>query len=171
MAISPGAISPVAADALVAAPAELEAETAAQPWPKSSHAWWAVGVLALALMFAQLDRSIFSMMIEMVKKDFGLTDVQMGMLLGPASIMFYVVVGIPMARLVDNYPRNVVLSAGILVWSGITALTGFVQSYAQLFLCRMLVGIGGSAHGRAPIRCWRIISRPSACRAPSPACR
>lgn len=140
------AISPVAADVL-AAPGEPEQAPPGQPWPRPAQAWWAVGVLALALMFAQLDRSIFSMMIEMVKKDFGLTDVQMGMLLGPASIMFYVVVGIPMARLVDNYPRNVVLSAGIMVWSGITALTGFIQSYAQLFLCRMLVGIGGSAHG------------------------
>ena len=47
MAISPGAVSPVAADALAVIPEELKAEAGAQPWPKSSQAWWAVGVLAL----------------------------------------------------------------------------------------------------------------------------
>ncbi len=117
------------------------------PWPAPRTAWYASFVFALALMFGMLDRGIFSLMIETIKRDFHLTDVQMGLLLGPAGIMFYVFIGIPMARLVDIYPRNIVLSAGIVVTSGVTALCGLVQGYAQLFLCRMVVGIGGSAHG------------------------
>ena len=117
------------------------------PWPAPRTAWYAAFIFALALMFAMLDRGIFSLMIETIKKDFSLTDFEVGLLLGPAGILFYVFIGIPMARLVDIYPRNIVLSAGIVVTSGVTALCGLVQSYGQLFFCRMIVGIGGSAHG------------------------
>jgi MFS family permease len=118
-----------------------------QPWPRPATAWWALFVLALALMFAQLDRSIFSMVIEMVKRDFALTDLQLSLLLGPAGIFFYLLVGIPMARLVDIYPRNIVIACGIAAWSGMTAICGLTQGYASLFITRMVSGVGGSAHG------------------------
>ena len=127
--------------------AALERSASTQPWPKPATAWWALFVFALALMFAQLDRSIFSMVIEMVKRDFALTDLQIGMLLGPAGIFFYVFVGIPMARLVDIYPRNIVLACGIVAWSGMTAICGLTQGYTSLFITRMVSGVGGSAHG------------------------
>jgi MFS family permease len=51
-----------------------------------------------------------------------------------------------MARLVDIYPRKIVLACGIAAIGGITALGGLAQSFAQLFSSRMLVGAGGSAH-------------------------
>lgn len=117
-----------------------------QPWPAPGRAWWAVVVFALGLMLSQLDRSIFSMVIEMVKHDFHLTDLQVGLLLGPAGILFYVFVGIPVARLVDIYPRNIVLSLSLLGWSLTTGLCGIAQSYGQLFLCRTISGVGGSAN-------------------------
>lgn len=135
----------------VAATADFDATDKVAPgdpsWPSRRTANYALGVFALALMFGMLDRGIFGLMIEMIKKDFQLTDFELGLLLGPAGILFYVFVGIPMARLVDIYPRNIVLSAGIVVTSGVTALCGLVQGYGQLFLARMIVGVGGSAHG------------------------
>ena len=51
-----------------------------------------------------------------------------------------------MARLVDIYPRKIVLAAGIAAIGGITALGGLAQNFGQLFISRMLVGAGGSAH-------------------------
>jgi MFS family permease len=51
-----------------------------------------------------------------------------------------------MARLVDIYPRKIVLACGIAAIGGITALGGLAQSFKQLFSSRMLVGAGGSAH-------------------------
>ena len=55
-------------------------------------------------------------------------------------------VGIPLARLVDLYPRKYVLAGGVTLIGGITALGGLAQSFVQLFMSRMLVGAGGSAH-------------------------
>jgi len=101
----------------------------------------------LATMMNFADITIFQLMATSIKHDFALTDPQLGLLLGPAGILFYVVVGIPLARLVDIYRRTFILGLGLLVTSGMTALGGFTQSFGQFFGTRMFVGVGGSAHG------------------------
>jgi MFS family permease len=92
------------------------------------------------------DAQVFGIMGQRIKVDLHLTDEQLGFLIGPANIVFYVLVGIPMARLVDISPRKMVLACGIAIIGGITALGGLAQSFRQLFSSRMLVGAGGSAH-------------------------
>jgi len=119
---------------------------AVQSWPARGVAYYGLTVIILATMLNFFDGQVFSMMAQRIKVDFHLNDEQIGFLIGPANIVFYVLVGIPMARLVDIYPRKIVLACGIALIGGITALGGLAQSFTQLFLSRMLVGAGGSAH-------------------------
>jgi MFS family permease len=118
----------------------------AQPWPSRGAAHYALLVIILATMLNFLDAQVFGMMAQRIKVDLHLTDEQLGFLIGPANVIFYVLIGIPMARLVDIYPRKIVLACGIAAIGGITALGGLAQSFGQLFGSRMLVGAGGSAH-------------------------
>src|SRR5262252_7273440 len=131
----PGAIAPAA-----------DAGPLAQGWPARSAAYYGLFVIILATALNFLDLTIFSMMALPIKRDFHLTDEQLGFLLGPANVVFYLLVGIPLARLVDMYPRKYVLAGGITLIGGITALGGLAQNFVQLFMSRMLVGAGGSAH-------------------------
>jgi MFS family permease len=117
-----------------------------QPWPSNRAAYYGLTVIILATMLNFFDAGVFGMMAQRIKVDFHLSDEQLGFLIGPANIVFYVLVGIPMARLVDIYPRKIVLACGIAAIGGITALGGLAQSFTQLFSSRMLVGAGGSAH-------------------------
>src|SRR5437773_9605449 len=117
-----------------------------QGWPARSAAYYGLTVIILATALNFLDAQMFSMMAQHIKADFHLTDEQLGFLLGPANIIFYVLVGIPLARLVDLYPRKYVLAGGITLIGGITALGGLAQHFVQLFMSRMLIGAGGSAH-------------------------
>jgi MFS family permease len=117
-----------------------------QAWPSRGAAYFALSIIILATMLNFLDAQVFGMMAQRIKVDFALTDEQLGFLIGPANVVFYVLVGIPMARLVDLYPRKIVLACGIAAIGGITMLGGFAQSFRQLFMSRMLVGAGGSAH-------------------------
>ncbi len=126
--------------------ADAEARPQEPGWPARSAAWYGLLVIILATALNFLDAQIFSMMAQHIKADFHLTDEQLGFLLGPANIIFYVLVGIPLARLVDLYPRKYVLAGGITLIGGITALGGLAQNFVQLFMSRMLVGAGGSAH-------------------------
>jgi MFS family permease len=117
-----------------------------QEWPARGAAYYGLFVIILATALNFLDAQIFNMLAQTIKADFRLTDEQLGFLLGPATILFYVFVGIPLAYLVDIFPRKYVLAAGITVIGGITALGGLAQNFVQLFGSRMLVGAGASAH-------------------------
>ena len=119
---------------------------ALQPWPSNRAAYYALVVIILATMLNFFDAGVFAIMAQRIKVDFHLSDEQLGFLIGPANVVFYVLVGIPMARLVDIYPRKIVLACGIAAIGGITALGGLAQNFTQLFSSRMLVGAGGSAH-------------------------
>ena len=123
-----------------------DASPGVQPWPTRGAAYYALFVIILATMLNFFDAQAFTMMAQRIKVDFQLTDEQLGFLIGPANVIFYVLIGIPMARLVDIYSRKVVLACGVAAIGCITALGGLAQSFGQIFSSRMLVGAGGSAH-------------------------
>ena len=129
-----------------AAAQAAQPSAAAQGWPARGAAYYGLAVIICATMLNFLDAQVFGMMAQRIKVDFHLTDEQLGFLIGPANIIFYVLVGIPMARLVDIYPRKIMLAGGVTLIGGITALGGLAQNFTQLFMSRMLVGAGGSAH-------------------------
>lgn len=104
-------------------------------------------VIAYTLNF--IDRQIAGILAEPIKHDLNLTDSQLGWLGGTAFALFYTVLAIPIARYADRSDRSIVLTVGLALWSLATALCGMAQSFAQLFLSRMSVGIGEAA-GVAP---------------------
>lgn len=102
--------------------------------------------MILAILFAIntlnfFDRLIIAAVGEPIRKEFGLSDTALGSL-STAFILLYAVVGIPFGRLADRVPRKFVLSAGVFVWSLLTAASGIAQSYWQLFAMRLGVGVG-----------------------------
>jgi MFS family permease len=107
-------------------------------------AWYTVFVLALTVMFAQLDLTIMSLLVRPIKADLQLTDVQVSLLLGAAFAIFYTFIGLPAARLVDRKVRTKLLAGALAVWSVATACCGLAQNYWQLFASRVMVGAGES---------------------------
>jgi len=78
-----------------------------------------------------------------------LSDSQLGLLTGFAFAIFYVSVGIPIARWADIGNRRNIVSLAIAVWSGMTALSGLTQNFWQLLMARIGVGVG-EAGGSPP---------------------
>ncbi len=109
-------------------------------------------VLAMLLVvytFNYLDRQILSVVAQQVKADLGISDAQVGALGGIAFALLYTTMGVPLGLLADRKGRTRVIAAGLVVWSGFTALCGAATNFAQLFACRLGVGIG-EAGGVAP---------------------
>ncbi len=71
-------------------------DATSEPWPSPARAWYAVFVFALTLMINMLDRGIVPLLIGPLKRDLGLSDTQMGWLMGPAFIMVYMLLGLPL---------------------------------------------------------------------------
>jgi MFS family permease len=103
---------------------------------------YALGLLLVVYIFNFIDRSILSILLESIKEEFQLSDTQLGLLSGPAFAVFYTFVGLPIARWSDRGKRSSIIAVAILVWSAMTALTGFAQNFIHLLLARIGVGIG-----------------------------
>ncbi len=122
------------------------AESPAQAgYPPARRAWYMVGLLTVAYVVSFVDRNILSLLIDPIKADLGLSDFQIGMLLGPAFAIFYATMGLPLGYLADRRRRTWIVAAGVAVWSAATALSGLARNFAQLFVARMTVGIGEAA--------------------------
>lgn len=115
----------------------------------SSRAWWSVFVFSVALMFNFLDRQIMTLLITPIKGDLDLNDSQISLLIGFMFVLFYLGVGIPISRLVDRGPRKWIIGIGIAFWSLMTAACGLAQTFWQLAIARMGVGVGESCNGPA----------------------
>ena len=61
---------------------------------------------------------------------------------GPAFTVIYVVAGLPLARLADTRSRPLVLLFGLAFWSVMVLLTGFSETFWELLVLRMFLGIG-----------------------------
>lgn len=136
--------------AIAAPPADTAHEAQGDAaWPPARTAWYAMGVLAMVRLCAQLDLGILSLLVEPIKRDLRLSDGQIGLLLGFAFAVFYLLLGVPLAALVDRFSPRAILAVGVTVWSLMTAFTGLAQSFAQLFAFRVGVGAGESVNGPA----------------------
>lgn len=88
------------------------------------------------------DRQILVILIEPIKKEFGVSDALMGALTGLAFTLLYVGLSIPAARLADQWSRVKVLCLSAAAWSAFTALSGFATQFWHLAIARIGVGIG-----------------------------
>ncbi len=112
------------------------------PEKASPYAWYALGVLTVVYMLNFIDRQILSILSNDIKKDLGLNDGDLGFLYGTAFGVFYATFGIPLGKLADSWNRTRLLTIGLTVWSGMTALSGFARSGVELTAARIGVGIG-----------------------------
>ena len=117
-----------------------------QPW------YWNYVLVALTLCYVVnvMDRSqILAASIQAIKKEFGATDFQLGLLSGIPFALFYSFLGIPIAALADRWSRMNVLALAVALWSGMTALCGAAVNFTMLFTARVGTAIG-EAGGSPP---------------------
>jgi MFS family permease len=116
------------------------------PKPISERAAWTmVGLCTLAYICSFIDRYVLGILVQPIKAEFGLSDTQMGLLLGPAFAIFYATMGLPMGWITDRVRRTWMLGVAVAFWSLATGAMGFVTGFATLFAARMAVGIGEAA--------------------------
>jgi MFS family permease len=113
--------------------------------PNLRYAWYVVAVLMLAYISSFIDRQVLTLLVKPLKRDFGVTDTQIGLLIGFSFAIFYTFLGIPIGRMADRRSRKRIIVWGIAIWSLMTALCGVTGTYNQLFLARVGVGIGEAA--------------------------
>ena len=130
----------------VSAPAASSVGAMSQPWYRN----YVLVALTICYVVNVMDRSqILAASIQAIKKEFGATDFQLGMLSGIPFALFYSFLGIPIAALADRWSRVNVLALAVGIWSGMTALCGMAVNFGMLFAARVGTAIG-EAGGSPP---------------------
>jgi MFS family permease len=111
----------------------------------STRRYYVLALLTIIYALNFLDRTIFNVLIEPIKKEFTLSDTTMGLLAGFGFVLFYSLLGIPIARVADRLNRRNIVALAFAFWSAMTSLCGMASSVATLTLARIGVGIGESA--------------------------
>src|ERR1019366_6895908 len=115
---------------------------ASQAFPPASYAWFAVAALSLVNMVSYVERQILTLLFAPIKRDFHLSDTQGSLLAGAAFVIFFVLFGLLFGRLADSGNRKRIILVGALFWGLATTACGLAQSFIQLFLARISVGVG-----------------------------
>ena len=121
------------------------ADPATRDWTFASV--YALAFLTLVSTLNYFDRSVLSLMLPLIKKDFHVSDTTLGVV--TSLIAIYALLGVPVAWLAERWSRRNIVAIGLAFWSLMTALTGMAGSIWQLGATRTAVAIGESA-GLAP---------------------
>jgi MFS family permease len=119
----------------------------------SKRAWAIVWILTGMTVMSFVDRQVLALLVEDLKADLHLSDLQFGLLVGPAFIAVYNTILIPLSMLVDRTNRKRLLLFGCLLWSLMTFCSGFAHSFGQLVFLRSGLAIGEALLAPIAISC------------------
>ncbi|MFK3797869.1 spinster family MFS transporter [Pseudomonas sp. NPDC088444] len=115
---------------------------------QATNAWRILFLLFLANLFNFFDRTIPAIIIEPIRKEWSLSDFQLG-IIGTAFTLVYAIAGLPLGRMADTGSRRKLMGWGLAAWSALTAVNGLVSNFWTFLLVRMGVGIGEASYAPA----------------------
>ena len=98
---------------------------------------------------------MLNLLVEPIRLDLQVTDTQISFLQGLAFAVTYILMSVPLGRMVDKYNRVGIMIGGVLVWSATTIACGLSKTYSQLLFARFGVGAGEAALSPAA---WSVLS-------------
>jgi MFS family permease len=109
-------------------------------FPDLASARRSIAILAAVGFVATMDLTLTSLLIEPMKGDMALSDVDIGLLQGSAFGLAFGVASIPMGRMIDRYSRVRLIMIGLSLWTLAIAGTGLARDFSVLVLCRIVLG-------------------------------
>jgi predicted MFS family arabinose efflux permease len=105
-------------------------------------------ILGLVYSCNVMDRNILTILLDPIKREFKLSDSELGLLSGLSFAIFYALAGLPLGAAADRLNRRNLIVVCLTLWSGMTAVCGLSRSFVQLLVARIGVGVGEA--GGAP---------------------
>ena len=112
---------------------------AAEHWD-TSYEWKIIAILSLAFGLVGLDRFVLPVLAPAMMKDLGLTNADIGNLVGILAVAWGVAAFV-MGYMSDRVGRRKVLIPSVVVFSLMSALSGIVAGIGMLLFIRALMGI------------------------------
>lgn len=110
--------------------------------------WLMLAILFLVGTSSATDRVVISVLLDPIKREFGVSDTQLGLLSGMSFALLYSVLGLPIARWADRGDRRWLIAIALSVWSGMTVACAAATGFWQLLIAR--IGVGAGEAGATP---------------------
>jgi predicted MFS family arabinose efflux permease len=108
----------------------------------SRSAWGLLFFLTALNILNFVDRMIVASVAPLLMADLHLNRAQIGLLTGFGFVFFYTLVGLFLGMAADRFRRLPLIGVGLVLWSAMTAVSGWARSFIQLAIPRIFVGIG-----------------------------
>lgn len=138
-----------------AAASEAVPKSAARQISWSGYQVYVVAVLMSIYTVGFIDRQVLNLLVNSIKADLGLSDVQISFLQGAGFSATFLLLTPLFGRIVDLFGRRPILAGGLSVWTAMTAACGAARSFWTLLLAR--AGVGG-AEGTISPAVYSILS-------------
>jgi MFS family permease len=102
-------------------------------------------LLFLLYMFDYIDRMIITSMFTSIERDWGISHMQSGLLVS-AVYWAIVLLTFPVSILVDRWSRSKTIGIMAIMWSISTAICALTGNFVQLFMARLLIGVGEAGY-------------------------
>lgn len=116
-----------------------------------ASAWGSLALLSTVYSLNYLDRTLIYILFRPIKAEMHFSDLQLALLGSTSFVLFYTVLGVPFGRIADRVPRPAMIAVGLSIWSLFSGLSGYMDSFVGIFLCRMMVGVGEATLGPAAL--------------------
>ena len=100
-----------------------------------------LGLLALTHFLMMADRNLPALVLPLLKQRFALSDTALGLLQGPAFVLFFVVATLAAGKLVDRSSHLRLLAISIVLWSVASIGFGLARTWEELVVCRLMLGL------------------------------
>lgn len=116
--------------------------TAATPYPSNRSASFALAVAASLGFLMSIDQGLTGLLLEPMKRDMGLTDVQVGFAHSTPMWLSYALLSIPVGILADRSGRARLLVGATAIWIASMLLAGLCRTIPWLVASR--IGLGAA---------------------------
>ena len=124
---------------------QVQAQAGDDEYPDEKYSWYVMVVLVIAYAFSYIDRTILTLLVDPIRASFDISDFEISLLHGFAFALFYTILGMPIGWLADRGNRIKIISVAVYLWSIATAACGLANSFMQMFIARVFVGVGEAA--------------------------
>ena len=116
-----------------------------EKYPSAAVAWYGLTLLVFCYFMYFVDRNILSLLVAPVRHDLDINNSQMGLLQGYTVSVFNGLMAVPFGWWADRRSRRNTLIFGVTLWASSTVASGFTNTFEQLLITRMGLGIGEAA--------------------------
>src|SRR3546814_7997733 len=88
-----------------------------------------VVVLTMIFSLSSIDRGIIPLLVEPIRADLGLSDVQMSLLLGLSFVLLFSLCALPAGYLADIMSRRLLIAISTVFWSIMGILCGLANTF------------------------------------------